>query len=136
MGSHLGADPVVIARRLREIISAVDQWSALDMSKIIMLQMQETLGNIKDRMDSNKNDVKWAEASTQMLKTVSEHYMKMRDLALKETELISDAQMKGLKVLLESAYQPMRSYIVETYPNVDMSVADDIFISALRNAGD
>lgn len=134
MAEQIGADPVVIARRLREIITAVDQWSALDMSKLIMLQMQETLGTIKDRMEHNKTDAQWAETTTRMLKTVSEHYMKMRELALRETEMIGDAQMKGLKLLLESAYQPMRAYITETYPEVDMTVVDNIFINSLREA--
>ena len=134
MAEQIGADPVVIARRLREIITAVDQWSALDMSKLIMLQMQETLGTIKGRMEHNKTDAQWAETTTRMLKTVSEHYMKMRELALRETEMIGDAQMKGLKLLLESAYQPMRAYITETYPDVDMTVADNIFINSLREA--
>lgn len=136
MANRTGQDPVQIARRIRHIINSIDQWTAIEMSKIIMLQMQDVLGTIKNRMESNSASPEWAETTVKTLKTVSDHYMKMRELTLKETELIGDTQMRGLKMLMESAYQPLRAHLADTYPDVNLHEVDMVFISALRQAND
>lgn len=134
IGLEFGVDPIVVSQRVYQIINSVDQWTATEMSKIIMIQMQDTMGTIKDRMEDRVYDVEWAEASVKMLKTISDHYMKMRDLSLKETELLGDVQLRGLKLLMEAAYQPMRDYITDNYPEVNITTVDNIFIDSLRNA--
>ena len=136
MAAKTGQDPVKIAQRLRHIVNSIDMWSAVEMSKIIMLQMQDVLGTIKSRMESQATSTEWAETTVKTLKAVSDHYMKMRELTLKETELIGDAQMRGLKMLLESAYQPLRAFLGEKYPDMDLQEIDMVFISALRQASD
>lgn len=134
IAEEIGADPVVVARRIRMIIGAVDQWSALEMSKIIMLQMQDVMATIKQRMEADPYNEAWADTTVKTLKTVSDHYMKMRELALKETEMIGDSQLRGLKLLMESAYTPMRQYITDNYPEVNVTTMDNIFINSLREA--
>ena len=136
MAAKTGQDPVKIAQRLRHIVNSVDMWTAVEMSKIIMFQMQDVLSTIKARMEAQPANAEWAEATLKTLKTVSEHHNKMRELSLKETELIGDAQMRGLKMLLEAAYQPLRVYIAEAYPDVNLSELDQVFITALRQAND
>ena len=129
-----GIDPVVVARRIHEILDGIDYWSSLEMSKIIMLQMQEMMGSIKERMDDSWTDPDWAETGVKMIKTISDHYMKMRELALKETEKMGEAQLRAVKYLMEAAYQPLRDHLTDNYPGVDIVQVDRVFINALRDA--
>ena len=129
-----GLDPVVVARRIHEILDGIDYWSSLEMSKIIMLQMQEMMGSIKERMDAAWGDSDWAETAVKMIKTISDHYMKMRELSLKETEKMGEAQLRAVKYLMEAAYQPLRDHLTDYYPAVDIVQVDQVFINALRDA--
>lgn len=128
----LGIPAAQAMKRVRDIINSIDQWTAVEMSKIIMLQMQDVLGYIKKRME-NSSEVEWSDSTVRMLKAVSDHYMKMRELTIKENELIGDAQLRGMKVLIEETYQPLRSHLGEHNPEVDLEELDRVFIHALRN---
>ena len=134
IAERVGADPVWVAQRIRQILDSVDQWSAVEMSKIIMLQMQDVLGFIKSRMENSPADAQWADATVKTLKTVSEHYMKMREITLKEVELLGHAQMRGMKMLFEAAYQPLREHLADYYPEVYLQQVDRIFIESLGRA--
>lgn len=134
ISENTGLDPTVVARRIHEILEGIDYWSSLEMSKIIMLQMQEMMGSIKERMDKNWGDSDWAETGVKMIKNISDHYMKMRELALKETEQMGEAQLRAVKYLMEAAYQPLRDHLTDNYPAVDIVQVDHVFINALRDA--
>ena len=134
MAAKTGQDPVKIAQRLRHIVNSIDMWSAVEMSKIIMLQMQEMMGSIKERMDASWGDSDWAETGVKMIKNISDHYMKMRELALKETDQMGQAQLRAVKYLMEAAYQPLRDHLTDNYPAVDIVQVDHVFINALRDA--
>lgn len=128
----LGVPAAQAMKRVRDIINSIDQWTAVEMSKIIMLQMQDVLGYIKKRMEGS-SEVEWSDSTVRMLKAVSDHYMKMRELTIKENELIGDAQLRGMKILIEESYQPLRNHLAENNPEVDLDELDRVFIHALRS---
>ena len=135
MSEATGLDPFECVDRLKYVLTSMDIWSATEMSKIILVQMQELLGDLRDAFDSDP-DPRMATALASAMKNVSEHYMKMRDLAMREEEIIGKQQEKILRLMIENAYNPVRSWVEERFNATpqDLEDMDDVFVGALRRA--
>lgn len=126
------ADVAVI--RIQNALSGVDQWSATEMSKLLLIQMQ-SMTELFQREFERTLDPKMAEVLTKNVKAVSDHYMKMRELAIKEEGLIGEQQRQLLRLFMEMAYVPVREWVADTFdarPD-QLTEMDKIFVEAMKD---
>lgn len=126
------ADVAVI--RIQNALSGVDQWSAVEMSKLLLIQMQ-SMTELFQREFERTLDPKMAEVLTKNVKAVSDHYMKMRELAIKEEGLIGEQQRQLLRLFMEMAYVPVREWVADTFdarPD-QLTEMDKIFVQAMKD---
>lgn len=126
------ADVAVI--RIQNALSGVDQWSAVEMSKLLLIQMQ-SMTELFQREFERTLDPKMAEVLTKNVKAVSDHYMKMRELAIKEEGLIGEQQRQLLRLFMEMAYVPVREWVADTFdarPD-QLTEMDKIFVEAMKD---
>lgn len=135
MAEVTGLDPFECIARLKYVLESMDTWSPTEMSKIILVQMQDVLGRLQDAFDENR-DPRMASAVAASLKGISDHYMRMRELAMREDEVIGKHQEKILRLMIENAYNPVRDWVARKFdasPDTLLEM-DDVFVGALRRA--
>lgn len=135
MSEITGLDPAECLMRVRNTLASIDQWSATEMSKLILIQMQDILNVFKDEFDRSPNP-RMADAVAKNLKNISEHYMKMRELTLKEEGLLGEMQSQMLKLYIELAYNPVRAYVGKKFnaTSQELDEMDAVFVNAMKEA--
>lgn len=135
MSQITGLDAAECLVRVRNSLSAIDQWTPTEMSKLILLQMQEMLAQFKSAFEK-KPTAQMADSVAKSLKNISDHYLKMRDLTIREEGIIGEQQKQILKLLLELAYNPVRDWVAREFgaTPAQLDDMDAIFVQALREA--